>query len=703
MPTEEAKTRIRAAFERIKQTLPEFRDRKVQRWMIAEVGRTLSAEDDGPGILALEAGTGTGKSLGYLLPGTVVAQEEERTLVVSTGTVALQEQLLHKDLPLVAQYGGLEFRSQLAKGRGRYACIRDLERAAVDDAGDQMALDSAVWAQRPSEADAEAVAAMHRAWSADDWDGDLDAWPDALSGTVRSLVTTNRHGCTGGACAHREHCPYYRDRDRVWGADVVVTNHNLVLADLALGGGVVLPPPEKCLYVFDEGHHLPGRAVDQFHAAAGCQSARSWVADLPKAVTEVTAALGDEADLSELAGSVQERAEGLDALLQEARQTLAANWPAEASEGEWRFPRGEVPEDLRALAGRVAGPARELAARFRELGNKADKALEEAKSQKDEARQDALNKALPRLGMARERCENLEAAWSGFAEPDPEGRPPLARWVEAVPEQQGDGGDYRVSVSPISAADELRESLWDRCAGALITSATLTSLGRFDRLLGQLGLAEEGRAKCHRLPSPFDYNRAALHVPRDRLPDPRDAEAHTRAIAELLPERLDPAQGSLVLFTSRRQMETVFELLPEAWKARTRCQGAVSRERLLADHAAEIEAGRGSVLFGLASFAEGVDLPGALCRHVVIARIPFSVPTTPVEATTHEWVESRGGKPFFEISLPDASLRLIQAVGRLIRSEDDWGTVTILDPRVVTKPYGRDLLDSLPPIPRHIP
>ncbi|HKJ88768.1 MAG TPA: helicase C-terminal domain-containing protein, partial [Gammaproteobacteria bacterium] len=279
----------------------------------------------------------------------------------------------------------------------------------------------------------------------------------------------------------------------------------------------------------------------------------------------------------------------------------------------------------------------------------------------------------------------------------PEGRPPLARWIEPVADQ--DQRDFRVAVSPISAADELRESLWERCAGALITSATLTSLGRFDRLLGKLGLDEE-RAVCHRLPSPFDYGRAALCLPGSDFPDPRDAEAHTRAVAGLLAHHLDPAQGSLVLFTSRRHMEAAYAQLPPEWQGRTRCQGTVSRERLLAEHEAEIEAGRGSVLFGLASFAEGVDLPGALCRHVVIVRLPFSVPTTPVEATTHEWVESRGGKPFFEISLPDASLRLIQAVGRLIRNEDDWGTVTILDPRVTTKPYGRELLDSLPPIPR---
>jgi ATP-dependent DNA helicase DinG len=191
-------------------------------------------------------------------------------------------------------------------------------------------------------------------------------------------------------------------------------------------------------------------------------------------------------------------------------------------------------------------------------------------------------------------------------------------------------------------------------------------------------------------------------VPKERLPDPRDTEEHTRAVAALLPETLSPAQGSLVLFTSRRQMEAVYERLPGDWQKRTRCQGSASREQLLAEHEAAINDGSGSVLFGLASFAEGMDLPGALCRHVVIARLPFSVPTTPVEATTHEWVEAQGGKPFFEISLPDASLRLIQAVGRLIRTEDDWGTITILDPRVVTKGYGRDLLDSLPPIPREV-
>ena len=702
MPSEAAKTRIRDAFDRLKTALPGFRDRKVQRWMIAEVAKTFAADDSEPNILALEAGTGTGKSLGYLIPGIAVAQEEKKTLVVATGTVALQEQLLQKDLPLVARHAGMDFRSQLAKGRGRYACIRDLERATTDDGGsDQLALEDAVWAQPPSEEDAAAVRALHEAWTAERWHGDLDAWPEPLSPRVRSLVTTTRHGCTGSACPQREHCPYYRDRDRVWGADVVVTNHNLVLADLALGGGAVLPAPSECLYVFDEGHHLPDRAVDQFHAASGCEAARSWVPELAKGPTELVTALPDDNRLGDLANAIRDQAEAMDTLLQEAHATIAANWTGDEGAGEWRFPRGEVDPTMRELAQRVAGPARQLAAQIQEVGSKGEKALEEAKNRKDTATEELLGKILPRLGMDQERCENLTAAWGGFAEPDAPDRPPLARWIEAVPAERG-RWDYRVAVSPISAADELQQGLWAKCAGALITSATLTSLGRFDRLLGKLGLTEGEQARCFRLPSPFDYQQAVLRVPKDRLPDPRESEEHTRAVAALLPETLAPTQGSLVLFTSRRQMEAVYERLPGDWQKRTRCQGSASREQLLADHEAAINAGHGSVLFGLASFAEGMDLPGALCRHVVIARLPFSVPTTPVEATTHEWVEAQGGKPFFEISLPDASLRLIQAVGRLIRTEDDWGTITILDPRVVTKGYGRDLLDSLPPIPREV-
>ena len=250
------------------------------------------------------------------------------------------------------------------------------------------------------------------------------------------------------------------------------------------------------------------------------------------------------------------------------------------------------------------------------------------------------------------------------------------------------------------AAETLRRHLWNVAHGALVTSATLTALGKFDRFNMRAGLPFESKKEV--VPSPFKYAEAGvLRVP-DLRADPRDSDAHTQAIVRELPAILESAQGSLVLFSSRRQMQDVFEGVDREWRKRVLIQGSLSRQETLAKHKAQIDKGEVSVLFGLASFAEGIDLPGAYCQHVVIAKIPFAVPDDPVEAALAEWIEARGGNPFMEIAVPDASLRLIQACGRLLRNEQDTGSVTLLDRRLVTQRYGKAILNSLPPFRREI-
>lgn len=204
------------------------------------------------------------------------------------------------------------------------------------------------------------------------------------------------------------------------------------------------------------------------------------------------------------------------------------------------------------------------------------------------------------------------------------------------------------------------------------------------------------------VPSPFNYAEAGvLHIP-DLNVDVRDQDAHSRAIVRELPKLLDSEQSALVLFSSRKQMNDVFEGLDKDWRKRVLIQGRLSRQETLQKHKNRIDQGEISVLFGLASFAEGVDLPGDYCQHVVIAKIPFAVPDDPVEAALAEWIEARGGNPFMEIVVPDASLKLIQACGRLLRNEQDTGRVTILDRRLVTQRYGTALLNALPPFRRQI-
>ena len=268
-----------------------------------------------------------------------------------------------------------------------------------------------------------------------------------------------------------------------------------------------------------------------------------------------------------------------------------------------------------------------------------------------------------------------------------------ARWVTRLKFERDT--DLEFVSAPLQPGDSLRERLWERCYGALCTSGTMRALGSFDRFLEKSGLPEDSRQ--HFIPSPFDYPRlASFNVPQMRS-DPRNAEAHTEEIAEMLPELLEQEGSALALFSSWRQFRQVVEVLPKRIRERCHLQDEGSKQALLRAHRSAVDDGESSYILGLASFAEGVDLPHEYCRHVIIAKLPFAAPDNPVDQAFAEWLESQGRAPFSEVALPEAALRLVQACGRLIRHEEDHGRITLLDRRIVTLRYGQSMLDSLPP------
>ena len=271
--------------------------------------------------------------------------------------------------------------------------------------------------------------------------------------------------------------------------------------------------------------------------------------------------------------------------------------------------------------------------------------------------------------------------------------------MRSVPGQIGQA-DIELCSSPILAASTLQQQLWERCFAAVLTSATLTALGQFDRFDMRNGLGDNAKFEC--VPSPFAYaDNAELIVPSQAV-EAGDAARHTEALIKALPDLVSDTEGTLVLFSSRRQMETVYEALQDDWPMPILMQGMFSKQETLNRHRERIDQGEGSVLFGLASFAEGVDLPGRYCEHVLIAKIPFAVPDDPVEASLAEWIERNKGNAFMEVSVPDAALRLVQASGRLLRKETDTGRITIFDRRLVSKRYGKRMLQSLPPFRQRI-
>lgn len=688
----------------------ELGPRQGQKLMIAEIARTLGGiTSDAEGVrngdghvCVVEAGTGTGKTIAYLLPSIIIARALGKKLVVSTATVALQEQIIHKDLPELKNHTDLSFSFALAKGRGRYLCLSKLDNLMSEFASAVDPTRALYEDELPSvnEQGIRLYESMMEALAANKWDGERDSWPSALDNADWQRVTTDHRQCTGRRCSNVSACSFFKARDALHNADCIVTNHDLVLADLALGGGAILPAPEDTIYVFDEGHHLPDKALNHFAHHARMLSTSRWLEQCNKGLSAVLGQIGGAGRVDhfaeQLPGQFIECKRGLDMLypaLDELVQTIA-DGGRERRSSHYRFEHGVVPDAVRTQAEQLHAGFDRLSDLLSKISAEMSEGMEDAHCPVPKV---DLENNYPVIGAWQARAEASAELWLSYARTDSDTSVPRARWLTLVDAS----GNYDIEVcsSPILAARTLEFSLWNRAYGAVVTSATLTALGRFDRFKMRAGTPDSSRYVV--VPSPFDFSRGELIVPRNAV-DAGDSSAHTQALIEQLPDLLDPDEGSLVLFSSRRQMLDVFEQMPAHWREKIQIQGETSKQEMLAEHKKRIDRGQGSVLFGLASFAEGVDLPGDYCAHVIIAKLPFAVPDDPIEASVSEWVEARGGNAFMQITIPDASLKLIQACGRLLRTEGDNGRITLLDRRIVTKRYGKAILDSLPPFTRRV-
>jgi ATP-dependent DNA helicase DinG len=360
----------------------------------------------------------------------------------------------------------------------------------------------------------------------------------------------------------------------------------------------------------------------------------------------------------------------------------------------YRFPQGDVGEAIRDLAQNISSRTSRWMGRTEVLRD----TLNEALSDRDYSVPITdVELFYQQVGSWLTKSEGLLALWDRLKQQPVNEDIPLACWVRI--DDTGAGNiDIAINASPIQATDILREQLWGCCYGAVITSATLRSLGTFNTLKRETGIPDS--AQFLSVAGAFDYaNVANLCVPNDCF-EGNSIDQHTEYIADNLATMVEKKAGTLVLFSSRRQMDEVYDRLDTDLQNISLVQGKYSNREMVRLHKERVDQGKTSVLIGLASFAEGVDLPGDYCKHVIIAKLPFMVPDDPLHEALSEWIEDKGGNSFFDIALPIASLRLIQACGRLLRTEKDTGTVSILDKRLITKRYGGKLLDALPPFRR---
>ena len=704
--TDALKADIRAAYAKLQANTPGFSTRRSQSQMIGLVSRALATSG---GIGVAEAPTGVGKSLAYMTAGVPIALATKKKLVISTGTVALQSQLVERDIPAFLKATGIEATVALAKGRTRYLCTRNAaelhgETSQAHIFGDTAFGDAPLGADeggdyeaqlydRPlAPHEAEAARRLLEAHADRLWDGDLDAAPEPVSPALRARITTPASACAGRRCSFAQQCPVLKARTTVREAQIVVTNHALLLSSLSLGdvenGQPLLAAPADMLLVLDEGHHVASVAIDQ-------GAAKLPLGDMAKRVSRMQILIAGAYRLVDkekigtlLPNEAIELATRVSKALKAFRFEIDAVWRPEPDDRDpmWRAANGRLPEawlpaiealgeDTRALFNWVHA-AQTLVAR----------------SKQDDPAREKLQRS---LGMALETIEQQHALWTGWRREDRDGQPPFARWVTATRD-----GDLVCHCSPVSAAQVLRQLLWKEIDSVVMTSATLTGGGDFQSFAIDTGLPDH--AEMVSLPSPFDLRRQAQLIVPNFPVTPDDREGHPKAIAEYLVRELDWKKGSMVLFTSRWKMEKVADLLPASRRARVQMQTATNKSQVVAEHLRRVAAKDGSVLFGLNSFGEGLDLPGEACTTVVITQVPFAVPTDPQTSTLSEWLEGRGLNAFNLIAIPHALRTLTQFAGRLIRTSSDTGRVIILDSRLISRRYGKKILDALPPFERVI-
>ena len=705
-----------------------FRARPGQRQMIGQIASFLGRlESDIPGVgpapgrvLAVEAGTGTGKTVAYLLSALPVAQALGKKIVISTGTVALQGQLAERDIPDVLTATGWDYACVLAKGRGRYLCPLRLQQSQDAMVAQQSGLhlfdDEVPLALNAG--NVGTVEALSRALAEGEWDGDRDHWPEKIEDATWQALTVERGQCLAYRCRHFDDCCFFQARAAIDEADCIVANHDLVLSDLLLGGGVILPAPEDCIYIVDEAHRLGDATLNHVASFARLKATGQWLEQMVAALPLMAGTLDGIDDLEEVIAQCQDAAQLAQLPVQQGFAAFEALLLDRSNDKsiQHRFANGRLPDGLVPISEQLSAVFVALQNRVRLLHKLLDKALGDNLCPVPDV---DIERYFQQVGLWLRRAENIAECLSALITDEQAGTP-LAKWVTLE-----EGGDIRVSISPIVAADRLERLLWPRAFGVILISATLRSLGSFDNLCRNLGL-RQGADGCADFVSPgkttaypvdcmviatgIDYESAGEVVIPDLGADGGQPVEHTEAIIRELPRFLGQAPlgecgeegvwGCLVLFSSRRQMDEVAAGLGDDLGFQLLVQGTLSINEVVRRHRQAIDGGKHSVIFGLASFAEGMDLPGDYCRHVLIAKLPFAVPDEPVQAALAEWIEAKGGNAFVDMSLPQASLRLIQACGRLLRNETDTGRITILDRRILTKAYGRQLLDALPPFRR---
>jgi ATP-dependent DNA helicase DinG len=607
--------------------LPGYEPRPIQEAMVTRAYEALQTQK----TVVIEAGTGAGKSFGYLIPALI---SHHRPIVISTGTIALQEQLMEKDIPFVAKAAGMEdLKIKLVKGRRNYLCIQkmqEFEKTLGRDASERLYLN-----------------VLKSAFQAG-WDGDRASLDMEIPREIWEEIQSDSEDCLGKKCTYYNENPYRQAREDLNEADILVVNHALYLQDL-ISGQALLPPHE--VVIVDEAHHFKSFALRAFTARIG------------KFATH------------KLLRKIHRRLEPVPEDFQHAI------YQTEAEILQWLFrvekPTFKIYPDDRFLQ-LIAQQIMVLTELRNWLScyNIAQMTLLETELDKD------------RASVQREKLlaqlDNLTGRWEFFLEDSGLDR---VNWAEVSTERLY----YEIKSTPLNISEQLTNALWNEKSGVL-TSATLSTNQNLVNFRKDLGIPVTPDSQDLILESPFQFlTQCDLYLPQG-MPDPNDEMFQPAVIAEIVKLLLHSNGRAFVLFTSYAAMQRVSAAVIPQVPFPCKMQGDMPKNRLIE----WFKTSTNSVLFATATFWEGIDIPGEALSCVIIDRIPFSTPDEPVHSAMIDRLKRLGEDWFNGYVLPEATIRLKQGFGRLIRSKTDRGIVAILDPRLRTKGYGQKIVRSLP-------
>lgn len=697
--------KIEHLYHQITDSIEGFNKRQSQLEMVVFIDQVLSsikikteeeqtveeaAKATGHNIALVEAPTGTGKSFAYLLACIINAKKHHKKLLISTATKVLQSQLFMTDLPKFIKASGLDINYGLAKGRSNYLCPYQLEISQLEAMGSL--LDA-------SDNTSQKLKKLHKAFETGKWKGELDLAPIMVDNALKSRITIDRHQCLGSSCQFNQKdsvvCPYYKNREILRSCDVVITNHSLLVADLSNGAGSVLPfTPEQYFLCVDEAHNLASYALNGFTGELELKSAIHALDELAKMVVSPSnnSYLLDKHDLCDtVCENARSLADDLDKLLKIFKANL--NHFKDNVFILNDYINEVVSNEIMDLFLNCHVIAQNL------LTDTA-KVITYLKDKAKEGNDFSAESNIIRLGIYISVLELIASTSEGIINKDDSRYNANAKWV-SYQIRQDRSEMFIVNSAPTYMGNLLLNKLWSRVYGASLVSATLAIGESFEYFKFQLGMNILPEIQTKKLETSFDYTKQAqLVIPQFKYtPDYATRNEFTEELTGYLRYMLNYklAFGTLVLFFNKAQLLEIYAKLPPMIQDKILLQtDFASNQKLIEEHKKWIDKGEKSIIFGLNSFAEGVDLPSKYCMHVIITKLPFETHKTPAGLVKNYWIEAEKGNYFMEVSLPETTIKLVQAIGRLIRSEHDYGQITICDNRIVLKQYGKMLLSALP-------